>query len=195
MNPLASPGAPRLLWLHLRSRRGSLALLLIAALALALRALQPETSGQGEFAVLLPLVLAVAAAAVIASSTHSPFADPERAACRLPWLRLFQVGALAVTAAGLLALARLGHDPFAAARNLAGFSGLALLTATVTDASLGWITPLAYAVYCGGPADVHAVTLWSWPALPSGSSAALAIALALLSAGVVAIMRAGPRES
>jgi hypothetical protein len=193
MNPLASPGAPRLLWLHLRSRRGPLALLLIAALGVALRALQPATNGQGEFAVLLPLVLAVAAAAVIASSTHSPFGESERAAYPLPWLRLFQVGALIITAAVLLALARLGHDPLAAARNLGGFTGLALLTAMVTDASLGWITPLAYAIYCGGPVDVHAVTLWSWPALPSGSSAALAIALALLSAGVAAITRAGPR--
>lgn len=194
MNPASSPGPFRLLWLHVRSRRSPLALLLIAAIAAVLRALQPMTEGHGEFAGMLPLVLAVAAAAVIASSTRSPFGEPERAAYPLPWLRLFQVGSLVITAAGLLALARIGHDPLAAARNLAGFAGLALVTATVIDPALAWIIPLAYAIYCGGPIDIQTVTLWSWPALSTSSNAATAIALALLSVGVVGITAAGTRD-
>ncbi|MGH3252608.1 MAG: hypothetical protein ACRDOI_41225 [Trebonia sp.] len=171
-----------------------LALILIVAVAAVLRAVQPWTEGPGEFAAMLPLVLAVAAAAVIATSTRSPFGEPERATYPLPRLRLIQVTALLLAAAGLLGLARLGHDPLAAIRNLGGFTGLALLTAAVLSAPLSWITPLALAIYCGGPIDVQAVTLWSWPALPSGNDLAALIAFLLLGAGVTAITRAGAHD-
>jgi hypothetical protein len=189
-----TPVSGRLLWLHLVSRRTPLALILIIAVAAVLRAVQPWTEGSGEFAATLPLVLAVAAAAVIATSTHSPFGEPERATCPLPRLRLIQVTALLLAGAGLLGLARLGHDPLGAIRNLGGFTGLALMTAAVISAPLSWITPLAYAIYCGGPIDIQAVTLWSWPALPSGNRTAALIALLLLGAGVTLIARAGAHD-
>jgi hypothetical protein len=189
-----TPVSGRLLWLHLLSRRTPLALILVIAVAVLLRAVQPWTEGTGEFAGMLPLVLAVAAAAVIANSTHSPLGEPERATYPLPWLRLIQVTAFLLAAAGLLGLARLGHDPLAAIRNLGGFTGLALITAAVISAPLSWITPLAYAIYCGGPIDIQAVTLWSWPALPSSNDTAALIALLLLGAGVTAITRAGARD-
>ena len=187
-----NPAWCRLLWLHLLSRRVPLAVILITAIAATLRALQPFTLSHGVFAGMLPLVLGVAAAAVLATSARSPFGEPERATYPLPLLRLVQVVALILTAAGLLGLARLGHDPLAAARNVAGFTGLALLTATVIGAPLGWITPLSYALYCSGPIDVQSVNLWSWPALPSTSHAATMIALLLLGAGVTAITQFGP---
>jgi hypothetical protein len=187
-------GSARLLWLHLLSRRVPLALALIAATAAVLRAVAPWTEGSGEFAGLLPLVLTVAAAAVIAASASSPFGEPERAKYPLTRLRLVHLLMVLAAAAGLLALARLGHDPLATVRNLAGFAGLALLTATVISAPLAWITPLAYAIFCGGPIDIHAVTLWSWPALPSSNHAAALIAVLLLGAGCVAITRAGARD-
>jgi hypothetical protein len=185
---------PRLLSLHLRSRRVPPALALIAAIAATLRGVQPWTEGTGEFAVMLPLALAVAAAAVIAASTQGPFGEPERATYPLPWLRLAQVVTVLLTAAGLLGIARLGHDPLAAIRNLAGFTGLALLTATLISAPLSWITPLAYAIYCSGPVDIGAVNLWSWPALPSGNHAATLIAASLLVAGVACLTRSGTRD-
>ncbi|MBV9381043.1 MAG: hypothetical protein JO242_10275 [Streptosporangiaceae bacterium] len=186
--------ASRLLWLHLRSRRAPLALLLITATGALLRLLQPWTTGSGESAELLPPVLAVGAAAVIATSMTSPFGEPERATYPLPWLRLAQVTALLLAGAALLGLARLGHDPLAAIRNLAGFAGMAMLTATVISAPMSWIVPLAYAIYCGGPIDIHAPSLWSWPALPSSNHAATGIALAILGAGVLGITYAGTRE-
>ena len=191
MNPLP----PRLVWLHLRSRRAPLGLALITAIAVILRALQRWTVSPGVAARTLPLVLTVGAAAIIAASSQSPFADPERATWPPPRLRLIQVAAFVLAAAGLLGLARLGQDPRAAIRNLAGFTGLALITATVTSALLAWITPLAYALYCGGQIDAQAVNLWSWPALPSSNHTATLIALLLLGAGVTAITRFGSRDS
>src|SRR5215813_10831160 len=140
---------PRLVWLHLRSRRAPLALALVIAIAAVLRLMQPWAVGPGPFAGTLPLALATGAAAMIAASTQSPFAGPERATWPAPWLRLIQVAAFVLAAAGLLALARLGHDPLAAIRNLAGLTGLALITATLISAPLAWITPLAYVLYCG----------------------------------------------
>jgi hypothetical protein len=187
MNPVSS----RLLWLHLLSRTTPLALTLIAVIAAVLRAVQRWTEGTSVFAAMLPLVLVVGAAAVIATSTRSPFGEPERATYPLPRLRLIQIMTLLLAAAGLLGLARLGHDPLSAIRNLAGFTGLALMTAAVIGAPLSWITPLAYAIYCGGPIDIRDITLWSWPALPSSSVRATLIALLLLGVGVTSITRAG----
>ena len=190
MNPVSS----RLLWLHLLSRRAPLALILITAVATVLRAIQPWTQGPGEFSGMLPLVLTVAAGAVIATSMHSPFGEPERATYPPPWLRLTQVLMLLLAAAGLLGLARLGHDPFAAIRNLAGFTGLALVTATTISAPLSWITPLAYVIYCGGPIDIQHISLWSWPALPASNHAAALIALLLLGAGISCVTRTGAHD-
>jgi len=191
MNPLPT----RLVWLHLRSRRAPLALALVIAIAAVLRLMQPWAVGPGPFAGTLPLALATGAAAIIAASTHSPFADPEHATWPAPRLRLIQVAAFVLAAAGLLALARLGHDPLAAIRNLAGFTGLALITATLISAPLAWITPLAYVLYCGAQIDIQTVSLWSWPALPSTNHTATIIALLLLGAGTTAITSFGARDS
>ena len=162
MNALSA----RLLWLYLLSRRVPLALLLITATAAVLRAVQPWTEGTGEAAGLLPLVLTVTAAAVIVTSTASPFGDPERATYPLSRLRLTHLLAILLAAATLLGLARLHHDPLGAIRNLAGFTGLALLTARLVGALLSWITPLAYVIYCGGAIDVHTITLPRGPPCP-----------------------------
>jgi len=191
MNPLPT----RLVWLHLRSRHAPLATALIIAIAAVLRLMQPWAVGPGPFAGTLPLALATGAAAIIAASTQSPFADPEHATWPAPRLRLIQVAAFVLAAAGLLALARLGHDPLAAIRNLAGLTGLALITATLISAPLAWITPLAYVLYCGAMIDAQAVSLWSWPALPSANHTATVIALVLLSTGITAITRFGARDS
>ena len=191
MNPLPT----RLVWLHLRSRRAPLALALVIAIAAVLRLMQPWAVGAGPFAGTLPLALATGAAAIIAASAQSPFADPERATWPAPRLRLIQVAAFVLAAAGLLGLARLGHDPLAAIRNLAGLTGLALITAILISAPLAWITPLAYVLYCGAQIDIQTVSLWSWPALPSTNHTATVIALLLLGAGITAITRFGARDS
>ncbi len=117
----------RLIHLHLRSRRVPLVPLLVAATAVLLRAAKPWTETTGEFAALLPLILAVAAAGLVASSTRSPFGDPERATYPLRRLRVVQVVVLVVVSIALLGVARIGDDPLATMRNVAGFTGLALV--------------------------------------------------------------------
>lgn len=184
----------RLLLLHLRSRRVPLIVLLLAATAGVLRAVEPLTTGGSEFAVLLPLALMVACAALIAASTRSPFGDPERATFPLPRLRLTHLLALVVIAVLVIGIARIGDDPAAAMRDVAGLTGIALLSTPLFGAALAWIAPLAYVIYCGGPVDIHQVTLWAWPALPGSATAATPIALALLVAGIAAVTATGARD-
>ncbi len=183
-----------LLILYLRSRRVALIVVLLAATAGVLRAVKPLTEGDSEFAVLLPLVLTVAAAGLIAASTRSPFGDPERATVPLPRLRLIHLLVLVAIGVAMLGAARVGDDPGAALRNTAGLTGLALLTAPVIGAALAWIAPLAYIIYCGGPVDTHQVGPSAWPALPGTNTTATLIALALLVAGVATVTLTGARD-
>lgn len=184
----------RLLLLHLRSRRVPLTVLLLAVTAGVLRAIRPLTEGGSEFAVLLPLVLTVAAAGLIAASTRSPFGDPERATFPLPRLRLIHLLTLVGVGVATIGAARVGDDPGAAVRNVAGLAGLALLATPVIGAALAWIAPLAYAIYCGGPVDIHEVGLSAWPALPGADTTATLIALTLLVVGVATVTVAGARD-
>ena len=175
----------RLPMLFLRSRRVPITIGLLVVVAVVLRLVKGWTEEHGEFAGLLPLVLAVAAGSLVAASTYGPFGDPERATHPVRRLRSIQLALLIPLAAGLLGLARIGDDPLAAMRNVAGLTGLALLTVPVSGPSLAWIIPLAYVIYCGGPIDVQQVGLWSWPALPSSNVLAMVIALGLLTIGTV----------
>lgn len=184
----------RMYVLYLRSRRVPLAVLLMVVIAGVLGGVGPLTDSGSEFAVLLPLVLLVAVAAVIAASTRSPFGDPERATFPLPRLRLVHLMALVAIGVVLGGLARLGHDPAAGMRDVAGLTGLALLGTPLVGAALGWILPLAYVVYCGGPVDIHQVGLSAWPALSGDNFWAALIALTLLTAGVGTVTAVGARE-
>jgi hypothetical protein len=184
----------RLLRLHLLSRRVPAVLILLAATAGVLRVVRPLTEAGSEFAQLLPLVLTVAAAGLVAAASRSPFGDAERPTHPLPALRLIQALLLVALGTAALGAARIGDDPVAAMRNVAGLTGLALCTAPLVGASLAWIAPLAYVIYCGGPIDVQQVSRWSWPALPSTDWPATLIALALLAAGLAVITVAGARD-
>jgi hypothetical protein len=184
----------RLILLHLRSRRVPLIIALMAVTAGILRAVEPLTTSGSEFAVLLPLALMVACAALIAAGTRSPFGEPERATFALPRLRLIHLLILVAIGVLVIGIARIGDDPVAAMRNVAGLTGIALLGTPVVGAALAWIAPLAYVFYCGGPVDVHQVTLWAWPALPGSATGATPIALALLIAGIATVTVTGARD-
>ena len=183
----------RLLQLHLRSRQAPRALVLIAATAVALRGCQPWTRGGDMMPRMLALLLTVAAAAIIATSSHSPFGEPERVSHPLPRLRLTHVLALLAVAVAALGLAH-SEDPGMVARNVAGLTGIALLTATITGGHLAWTAPLGYVVLCGGAMDLHEESLWTWPTLAANDHTATFIALVLLVAGVTAITMAGARD-
>jgi hypothetical protein len=79
-------------------------------------------------------------------------------------------------------------------RNLAGLTGIALLTAAVLGAHLAWTVPLGYVMYCGAELDAQAYRLWTWPILPAGNHAAAALAVGLLAAGIAAAAITGDRS-
>ncbi len=196
-------GGPRLLRLHLASRRVPAALAVVATCALALRiALHWHWDTYG--ALQLPLVFEAASATVIAVATANPFGEPERATGRwLPFLRLGATVALAVTAAGALAAAgtgaHLAGGTLDVLRNVAGLAGIGLLCAAVLGGGLAWAGPVGYlvvAVYAlytdwHGPA---LTTPWIWPARPPHDVGAAICAGLVFAAGIAVITVRGARD-
>lgn len=105
---------------------------------------------------------------------------------------------MTATSTATLALAGLsatfGISAAAILRNLAGCTGIALLTAAVLGAHLAWTTPLGYVMYCGAELDQQVSNLWTWPTQPTSNHTATAIAAALLIAGITAITLTGARD-
>jgi hypothetical protein len=193
-----SPTPPRLVRLYLVSRRTRTALLLLAVIGVALRASQPLTRGTGLFPRLTLLLVILAAACVIGTATHNPFGETERTASSpLTSLRLAHLIALTAAAAAFMAVfawsAAYGSTPAAILRNLAGFTGIALLTARIFGAHVSWTLPLGYVMYCGGQLDIQASSRWSWPLLPAGDVTATVIAFGLLALGIAAACVTGGR--
>jgi len=147
------PGAPshgvlrtglRLARLHLESRRVLACLLILVACAVGLRIALHWLPRTGTLSRQIPLTIEAATAAAIGVTARSPFGDPERAAGRwLPFLRLATVVALAGTAAGVLAAgaasAHLAWGSLGLLRDVAGFTGIALLTSAALGGGLAWI--------------------------------------------------------
>jgi len=191
--------ARQLIGLHLRARQTGRGLVALAAIAAAVRASQPWTSGAGLFPQVVLLLFTAAAATAIATGTHNPFGEVEHTASSpLPLLRAAHLltltsVALAATAAAALTTTY-GIGGVALLRNLAGFTGIALLTAGVLGAHLAWTVSLGYVLYCGGEIDLRIDSLWAWPTRPGADRAAAAIALALLLAGLVLVGFAGARD-
>jgi hypothetical protein len=183
----------RLLWLHLLSRRTVRTVAVLAAVAAVLRVIEPWTYAPGAISRVLPLLLVAAAAAVIATATRSPFGEAERTGHLLPRLRLGHVLLLVALAAGVLALARTG-DAVATARNLAGYTGIALLTAVAVGPPAAPITVLAYTVACQAAITNRDETVWTWPTLPGGDGTAMFVATAVLASGITALVWRGSRE-
>ncbi len=194
-----SPPPLRLIRLHQISRHTPRTLVLLAAIAITLRAGHPVTRDTTLFAQVTLMLVTVSAAAVIATTTRTPFGDPEHTASRsLPFLRLIHLAAL-TTAAGLgLTIAgqtaTYGMSAPAMVRNLAGLTGIALLTAALLGPHLAWTTPLGYVMYCGAQLDQHVSNLGTWPTRPAADHTATAIAAILLAAGVTAVTLTGARD-
>jgi hypothetical protein len=192
----------RLVGLHLVSRQTRLAVAVLAVVAVVLRISQPWTGGpglSGLFAQVVLMLLTVAAAAVTATMTQSPFGESERiAASPLAVLRLTQLFILTTTAGITFALAAVtGTTAIGTAgilRNLAGFTGIALITAALLGGAHSWTAPLAYTLLCGGAIDEQSSSEWTWPTLPAGDRNAALVAVALLVVGIAAVTFAGPRD-
>jgi hypothetical protein len=189
----------RLTRLYLHSRQTRRTLILLALTAAVLRASQPVTKNTGVFAQLTLMLLTLSAAAVMAAATRNPFGEAEHTASSpLAVVRLTHVAILTATASATMVTAgwtaSYGISATAILRNLAGFTGLALLTAALLGAHHAWTAPLAYVMYCGAELDAQTSSLWSWPILPASNRAAAAIAAGLLIAGITLTTIAGARD-
>jgi hypothetical protein len=193
----------RLGWLHAVSRRIPAALGLLAALgALLWAALRWRWNIAGGPAAqqVIPLAIGAGAAAVIAVTTYGPFGEPERATGRwLPWLRLGAALALTAAAVGALAAgATGGHLPggtLAMLRNVAGMTGIGLLSAVAFGGAFGWTGPMAYLLVTEVALAGHPTTPWVWPARPPHDLGGALCAALVFAAGAVAVTLRGARES
>ncbi|GAB3900124.1 hypothetical protein GCM10029964_087030 [Kibdelosporangium lantanae] len=176
----------RLLVLHLRSRRTTPALLALATIAGTRWATSPWTTDSSPSAWLLLLLPVAAASAVISMSTASPLGEPEMVTNPLPRLRFLHLATMVPAAAALLALTTNAAETI---RNLAGFTGITLLTAAAIGPAASWVAPLAYTILCAGAVDLDHASAWTWPILPNTDLNALAIALTLLAAGTLTTVR------
>jgi len=189
----------RLVRLHAASRHVLTCLVVLAACAIALRTALHWLPRSGVYARQIPLTIEAGAAAVIGVTTRSPFGEPERATGRwLPWLRLAASVALTGIAVGTLAAgaaaAHLAGGVVALTRDLAGFTGIALLTAAVLGGGLAWIGPMAYLAVTLPALSGNWTTPWIWPARPPHDRGAAICAALVFAAGVAVITVRGARD-
>jgi len=191
---------PRLVRLHLASRRvpGALATLALCGLVLRAALYWHWSLGNGNGAQQLALVIEAGAASVIAVTAQSPFGDPERATGRwLPYLRLGAAVGLTAAAFGALAAgAAAEHLPGGTLdilRNLAGMTGIGLLLAAVTGGALAWAGPMAYMIVAQFALTGGWITPWLWPARPPHDHGAALCAGLVFAAGIVVATVRGAR--
>lgn len=137
---------------------------------------------------------------VIAITTHTPFGEPERATGRwLPWLRLGIPVALTAAAFGALAAgaaaANLPDGALAILRNVAGLTGVGLLSAAVLGGLLAWIGPMVYAVVAEVALLQAWTSPWTWPARPPHDRGAAVCAALVFVAGIAITTVRGARDS
>jgi hypothetical protein len=190
----------RLVQLHAASRRVLACLLVLVACAAALRIALQWLPHTGVFSRQIPLTIEAGAAAVIGVTTRSPFGEAERATGRwLPWLRLALPVVLAGAAVGALAAgsapAHLAYGCVGLLRDVAGFTGIALLTAAVLGGALSWIGPIAYLAVTLPALSGPWATPWVWPARPPHDRGAAICAAVVFAAGVAVITVRGARDS
>jgi hypothetical protein len=186
--------------LHATSRRVLTCLIVLAACAIALRTALHWLPGTGVYSRQIPLTIEAAAAAVIGVTTRSPFGEAERATGRwLPFLRLGTCLALAAAAVGALAAgsasAHLAGGTMAILRDLAGFTGIALLTAVLVGGALSWIGPIAYLGVTLPALTSGWATPWVWPARPPHDHGAALCAALVFAAALALITLRGARDS
>jgi hypothetical protein len=199
----AARGLLRLVWLHGISRRVPVTLaLLLAVGALLWCALHWRWNMAGGAAAhqVIPLTVEFGAAALAAVSTYGPFGEAERATGRwLPYLRLGAAVLVTAVAFGFLAAGATGGQlpggTGAVARNLAGMTGLGLLSAAALGGAFGWTGPMAYLLVTEIALTGHPTTPWVWAARPTSDLGAALCAAAVFVAGLAVVTTFEARDS
>jgi hypothetical protein len=147
----------------------------------------------------LPVLLEAGAASVIAVITYSPFGEPERAAGRwLSYLRFGTVGALTGVAVGLLSAAAIAaHLPggtLDVVRNVAGITGIGLISAAVIGGELSWVGPMAYLVVSEDAILNAWRTPWIWATRPPHDAGSALCAALIFVAGTAIVTARGARQ-
>jgi hypothetical protein len=191
----------RLVRLYVASRRVPVALGALVGCSSVLRAALEWhwVPSSGPLTQQLPVLLEVGAASVIAVTTYSPFGEPERATGRWrPYLRFGTAIALTGIAVGLLsagaAAAQLPGGTLDMLRNVAGITGIGLLSAAVIGGALSWIGPMAYLVLCEEAILNAWRTPWTWPDRPPHDAGAAVCATLAFFIGTAVITVLGPLQ-
>lgn len=191
----------RLVRLYVASRRVPAALGAIVGCSLVLRAAVEWhwIPSSGPLTQQLPVLLEAGTASVIAVTACSPFGESERATGRwLPYLRFGTAGALTGIAVGLLSAGAAGaHLPGGAldvVRNVAGITGIGLISAAVIGGRLAWIGPMAYLVLSEDAILNAWRTPWVWPTTSSRDAGATLCAALAFVAGAAIITARGARQ-
>jgi len=177
-------------WLLARARhttRAVAALVVLAVLEAIVGSASLDLLGQNiTLAIPWAVIIPVAAAAVIGIGTRSAVGDTEATTTRsLPSLRAAHLAVVAAvglvtTAVGGSGLTGPISGP-AALRNYLGFTGLALLSASVVGSSLAWPLPVALAVASTTVgADQGVRHGWAWPIHDNGDPTSFLVAVAIL---------------
>jgi hypothetical protein len=189
----------RLARLYLASRRVLACLLVLAAAAIALRIALHWLPRTGVASRQIPLTIEAGVAAAIGVTARSPFGEAELVTGPwLRWLRLAVSLALAGAAFGALAAGsateHLADGTLGLLRDLAGFTGLALLTAALVGGGLAWIGPMAYVAVTLPAVASRWTTPLTWPARPPHDRGAALAAALTLAAGLALITARGARS-
>lgn len=149
-----------------------------------------------EILTLASLIVPLIAACVIGLGARSPFGEEEEtASLLLPLVRFCHLGGLFACGVFMLSLIALSweleHAGWVLTRNLAGLTGLALLTARVVGSGLSWVGPFAYSILA---VTVNILsdnppkgewTMWTWwPLQPATDFPPVVVALTLLVFGL-----------
>lgn len=192
-------------WLLARARNTTqavLTLLVITGIGVVLGTRTLTFFGTSTtFAVPWVVLLPVASAAVIGLAARTAVPELERGSARsLAWFRAGHTAAPTTVSAARTTLVTANlHDALttaAAVRNLLGFTGLALLSATVLGGAQAWLLPAAMALpsmVVGASGGVpHA---WAWPLDDNYDVSAGLIGVLLFAVGGAAVALRGTRDA
>ena len=178
----------RLAYLYMRARQADRAVGYIALTALFAWAWQYIGGESIPRVGPLMIVPPLGAAVVIGNGNLAPFGELETTmSLPLAPLRLLHMlGLLMVAVLGLAAAN--GLPAWAITRNIAGLTGLTLLTARLFGGTLAWTLPLCFSIQA---LETSPDPAWNWPMHGAGDPRAAAIAAVLLLIGLSAIMPGG----